>query len=535
MEVYLYRAEGTRGVVYDFSFNPRVDFEILKNTRKIDSFEVLGLTTIDKAKASIESIYSTGIFDKLFKKRLRSKIPISQKQSIDYWKKRLNESYILPSKREVESIEGAIIGKILTFRELVDFARQYGMEYNYLLDIVQMLYCERRIQISPAFLENNGKSYCYFCKRRPCEKCLFGFKQDDVLLYAADNYNYITQSDYLYKKPSLNLIEEDASFDILKFIKSKKGSAIISSAPYSFSIKSLFRAFAEIFKRGGRVLYITSFNEINEVYNILSNTFTKKRTCIANKNSEDYRNFDIVISYKSNYLRFYKAFDLVVYNDLNNAFEEYNDLSYVAKRAAKDKAKFILITTNVERYKESFNEAIYIPFTHGNHLISEPRVEVTRFVRDIEIFIPQMAVDVLKWSIKEGIKNIIFYPDVQKHDKVANSLIFNGINEKLIECNIKQDDYLNILKSQKNIFISSDIKLARQIVEDFNIIVLDSHTNFYNAEKLIYISAMASVGKNKRIGEVLFVAEGETEEISLARKCIRNLNKVSWEKGYVKL
>ncbi|KRQ87717.1 hypothetical protein ABG79_00519 [Caloramator mitchellensis] len=535
MEVYLYRADGSRGTVYDFSFNPLVDYEILKKTRRIDNFEVLGLMDIDKAKESIENMYSTRLFDKIFKISGKRTIPMLQKQSIEMWKRRLKEGYNLPSKKDVELVEGAIVGKILTFRELVEFAKQNFIQYETLLDIVQMLYCERRIQISPAFLENKGKPQCYFCKRKPCEMCLFGFKQDDVLLYAADNYNYLMLNDFSYKKPSLNLIEEEASQEILKFTKSKKVSSIIFSAPHSFSIKMLFSSFAEVFKRGGRVLYVTSFNEINEVYTILSNTFTKKRIGIANKNIEDYRNFDIVIAYKSNLIRFYKSFDLVVLNDLNSAFEENIDFGYVVKRSAKDKAKFIYISANPLRNKEHFNELIYIPFAHGSHLISEPRVETARFLSEFEVFVPQMAVDVLKFSIKEGTKTVIFYPDESRHQEILNFLVSCGIDMDLIEKDIKYDDFARALRSSKNVFITSDIRCSRQLVEDINVIVLNAHSNYFNAEKLIYISAMASTGRNKRIGEVLFVAENETEEISLARKCIRSLNKVSWEKEYVKL
>lgn len=67
MEVYLYKAKGTGGAIYDFSFNPYIDHEILKRTRNIESFEVLGKISIDRAKSIIDKINKTSMLDKIIK------------------------------------------------------------------------------------------------------------------------------------------------------------------------------------------------------------------------------------------------------------------------------------------------------------------------------------------------------------------------------------------------------------------------------------------------------------------------------------
>lgn len=90
------------------------------------------------------------------------------------------------------------------------------------------------------------------------------------------------------------------------------------------------------------------------------------------------------------------------------------------------------------------------------------------------------------------------------------------------------------MKGTKRIYLTSDFSISKNFSENVNVIVLNAHDDCYNEEILIYLSALASLGKNKKVGEVLFVAENETEGISLAKKCIRSLNKAAWEKGFVK-
>lgn len=529
MEVYVYKAKGTGGAIYDFSFNPYIDYEILKGTRNIESFEVMGKTSIERAKIIIDKINKTSMFDKIIKNTdflVRKEL---KKNSLKSEYKKISSGYALPSKKDIELIERKIIGRVLTLNDIIDYFKRY-YQYDYLLDILQVLYCERRISILPAFKEEGGKLYCNFCRRRLCEGCQFNFKESDLLIYAADNYNFSIKKSLEYKVPKLKEIMEEVALDLLYFIKSKKNNGLIFSAPHSFNLEILFPSFLEVLKNGGKILYITSFNEAYEALENLKSTFYNKKISIIHDKFEDFRNNDIVISYKSNYIPFYKAFDLVILNDVYKVFNKEKILHFAAKKACKDRGKFIVACINPEKYKGLNFEVMFLPYIYGNHLIPEPRIEISKALRE-GYYLSNLALDTLRWSLKDESKTVVFIPKITQISAVLDYLTLESINKDQIEY---ASDFLTFLKGAKKIYLTSDYSIAKNFSENINVIVLNAHDECYDEEILIYLSALASLGKNKKVGEVLLVAENETERISLAKKCIRSLNKAAWEKGYVK-
>ncbi|MCX7904526.1 MAG: hypothetical protein N2486_08430 [Caloramator sp.] len=529
MEVYVYKAKGTGGAIYDFSFNPYIDYEILKGTRNIESFEVIGKTSVDRAKMIIDKINKTSMFDKLIKNTDFLVRKEFKKNGLKAEYKKISSGCALPSKKDIEFVEGKIIGRFFTLNDIIDYFKRH-YQYNYLLDILQVLYCERRISILPAFKEEGGKLYCNFCRRSFCEVCQFNFKESDLLIYAADNYNFSLKRNLGYKVPKLKDVKENAALDLLDFVKSKKSNGLIFSAPHSFSIDILYHSFYEVLKNGGKILYVTSFNEVYGALENLKSTFYNKKISIIHDKFEDFRNNDIVISYKSNYVPFYKAFDLVILNDIYRAFSNERIIHFAAKKACKDRGKFIVACINPERYKGFSFEVIFLPYIYGNHLIPEPRIEISKALRE-GYYLPDFALDTLRWSVKDASKTIVFLPKRMQISVILDYLIMEGINKNQIEYT---SDFLTFLKGTKKIYLTSDYSIAKNFSENVNVIVLNAHNECYEEDILVYLSALASLGKNKKVGEVLLVAENETEGISLAKKCIRSLNKAAWEKGYVK-
>lgn len=63
MNAVIYRARGKNGYIYDKSFNPLMDFEILKRTRNIEKIEVVTPDIpFELAEVILKSIYDTSMF-----------------------------------------------------------------------------------------------------------------------------------------------------------------------------------------------------------------------------------------------------------------------------------------------------------------------------------------------------------------------------------------------------------------------------------------------------------------------------------------
>lgn len=544
MDVVVYKAKGKDGYLYDISFNPTIDFEILKRTRKVRAIEII---TPEVSMASAQEILS-GVYgaSQVLGKLVNSQEYIInsalRKLNINKVLKKVTEGGFIPSNEDISKLEEHITGRIISLNKLMEIGYGIGFNEEQIINIIQSLYCERRIKMIPARKRTGNKSICTICNKEVNSKCCLSFSEEDILLYAADNYSINKTKHIHVRTGKVNEIIKNARDGVNNFINSKRSIGILWCAPNSFEYDSITEGAGEVIKRGGRVLYATSTLTTNEALGAMREVIEGAKIEIIYGFKEDYKKNDVCICSYSEIPLFYKAFDLVIL-DLRYAFLErpIQNLTYIYQRAVKEKGKFLSITCCPDKDKrglfKSSPEIISIPVTSRKNPIPEPRIITSRFLKGPDAFFPQMVLDVINWSLEEGTRIIIFVPNEGEVHKVYYYLThFEGIERDMIELSYEKDkaSLMRFKRGEAQILISMDFKDTTCIFEDVNIIVMNSDDEVYGVDTLINISAMASMGNGKKLKEVMFVAAQENERLSLAKSTIRSINRISWEMGYIK-
>lgn len=543
MEVVIYKAKQNEEYIYDMSLNPNVDYKILRGTRKITSLTVITpKIPIETGEKILKNIYGTsGIIGKLIPSHDFLINNSLKKFNINRIKKEINsESRI--DKNSLSSVEQYIKGRMISIRQLINLKNYINLSAEEIINCVQALYCERRIKMIPAVRTIRYVKNCAFCQKQPCDKCRFGFLEDDILLYAADNYNLKSIKKAVYKKINLTKPLKEFSDEFSSFIKSKKDFAILHCAPNSFEYEGIIAGTAEVIKSGGRILYTVSSFEIQRAAKAFESSI--KDINIGYSGSINYRllDEDLVVDSINNHTPFYKSFDVVIFDRRFSFIDEnIEDAEKMCKRAVKERGKFVIITSFVSKDRYGFFNTspiiISLPVLKTKNPIPEPRIVLSRFIKGEEFYLPPLAVDIINLSLREDTGIILFVPDENTLDKVYKYLLFyERYEDTLIDISTKRykEAILKFKRKEIKILISADFKDVININSDVNVIVINSDDNVYDCETLINMCAAASSSTDKKTGEVIFVASNETERMSLAKSQIRSMNKQSWERGYLK-
>lgn len=543
MEVVIYKARGRDGYFYDMSLNPSVDFAVLKSTRNIERLEVITpRIEIDKAEKILKSIYASSIIAKIIPSQDLLINNALRKLRIDRIKENIFHKSILPSPEIILRVENYIMGKAITLKKLFSLEKEIGLGYKRIIDIVQILYCQRRIKMIPSCRNIRGGEVCSYCGKSPCSECYFGFGKEDILLYEACNYNMTIPVHIDYKRKKMHDSLTAAYNNILTFVRSKKTSAVLWCAPNSFQYEVIAGGIVEVLRRGGKVLFVTSPSQVYEVKESLREIIKGPKIDNTDGITPDFKQLDISICSYKGYPCFHKAFDLVILDERYAFLERpIKDILFICQKGVKEKGKFINITCSPDRQRKSMlkgsAEIIDLPISLTKNPIPEPRIVTSRFLKGAEAFIPPMAIDVIKWSLGEGSRAIIFVPDDIGLQMVYHYLTAKeGIDKDLIDISYKtnKSSLVNFMKRKSQILISLDFKDAVNVIEDVNVIAMYCDNDAYHVDTLVYMAAMAVAHMKNNLREVVFVAANETETISLAKSMIRAVNKMAWERGYLK-
>jgi late competence protein required for DNA uptake (superfamily II DNA/RNA helicase) len=544
LEVVIYKAKGRDGYFYDMSLNPDIDFAVLKNTRNVTNLEVITPEIgMEKAESILKSIYSSSsIFGKLIYSQDFLINKTLKKLGISRIKQSITENYVLPNVETILKVEDIIKGKVINLEMLTSRKKDMALSFREVIDIVQVLYCQRRIRMVSSCGYKKDKQVCSFCGKQSCECCPLGFSKEDILLYAAYNYSNSNQVYVDHKLRKLQESHKEAYDGLVNFIKSKRTSAILWCAPNSFEYDVLSGGVIEVIKNGGKALIVTSSSMVYEIKESLKSIIKGPEIDNTDGYFPDFKKLDISICSYNDYPCFHKAFDLVILDERYSFIDRpITNILFVCQRAVKEKGKFLNITCSPEKGRKSIFKAspeiISLPVAYARNPIPEPRIVTSRYLKGAEAFIPPMASDVIKWSLGEGARVIIFVPDERGVHMVYYYLTsLEGIDKELIDISEESNKVpmMSFMKRESQILVSRDFRDAVNTIEDVNVIVMYSDNDVYKVDTLVYMASMAVAHVKNNLREVVFVASSETETLSLAKSTIRSINKMAWEKGYLK-
>lgn len=333
----------------------------------------------------------------------------------------------------------------------------------------------------------------------------------------------------------LNFEEKKISNEILHWCQGRSSFLNIVSPPYNTSL-IFIETILEYLKQNKKVLYIT--NENHDYIEVLSNIrqYTDFKQYTYLKTSLNLSNYILVFSSCKKAAQIKEEFDLVIYDDIRS-YPRYSKSQIAEIMNSCCKANGKLISYSIEEIFKS-QKAIYINLRNNKEPIVEPRLITTRLDANKEM--PYVVYEYVKWSINIGRRVIIPVPD-KIHLFNVMSYVFryvDGLTRNILYYSSEEKNVKAINEFRRFndcIMVTDDFDSVCTKDDVLNIIVFFADYKKYTYKKLIYFCGRTGNGGIKDRGEVLFLANEETDEIEMARSITRNFNKEAWESGLLRL
>jgi Superfamily II DNA/RNA helicase required for DNA uptake (late competence protein) len=340
---------------------------------------------------------------------------------------------------------------------------------------------------------------------------------------------------FLFKKKSLKDEKEKIGNEILKWSTGNERFLNVISAPYNSS-EIFMKVILYYVGKNKKVIYIT--NEKHDDVNIMNGI----------KKCTDFRDYTYIKSIKTNIncrlricnfanaIQLEEKFDLVIYDDIRS-FPSYGNYEVLDLMSKMSNESTKLIVYSIENVLKN-NRELVLPVKDNRIPIVEPRTILTRI--DINKDIPFVVYDYLKWSINSDRKVIICVPDEEKLENVYFYISNYCRNiSKSIVCFTKgkTDKRLiaNFQKMKKVVIITNDFEKIFSDSINVDVMVYFADHSEFDYKKLIYFCGSVGRSEKDSKGEVIFLANEETENMEKAKNITRNFNKEAWEMGLLKI
>ncbi|MCR3758400.1 hypothetical protein [Clostridium felsineum] len=311
-----------------------------------------------------------------------------------------------------------------------------------------------------------------------------------------------------------------------KLLNSRERYINLNSPPYNTS-EIFLSSIIEYMANGKSVLYITDENEKDvEIVKLIKRSNHKDYIYYRGKTLYTTSNF-IVCNYENAFDLQFK-FDLVIYDDIRS-FPMHNrrEIIRLLERFETKECKFIAYSVDsiFDRGRE-----ITIPINYDGMPVVEPRVILTRI--DINNDMPFVVYDYLKWSVSSNKNTVIPVKDINRMNSFFNYLTNYklGFKGKVFEYSSKNKK-MGLGELKKSIIITDRFDEVLTPESDANIMVYFNEDNRFSFKSLIYFCGRTGKSDISRRGEVIFIANKETECMEKAKDITRNFNKIAWEKG----
>lgn len=305
-------------------------------------------------------------------------------------------------------------------------------------------------------------------------------------------------------------------------------------APPNNSAQILSKTVLEYINNNKKVLYITGEEEkhIEILDFIRKSTKFKNYLYLRRENTNANNLLTFCNHYNAEFLNM--QFDLVIYDNIRS-YPEYDNYEIHALISRLRANKVIIYSTDAVFDSRS---EIIVPIRDNRKPMPEPRVILTRI--DLNKDIPYVIYEYLDWSIKLGRKVVIYQPSKQEVIQIYYYLCnFKEKLSKNIMCFVKNESdekvVLNFLQTKKSIIVTNDYSETYLALQDIDVIVYFADDRRFNYNKLLYLCGKAGREENQRGGEVIFLANEETEDMEGAKGIARDFNKEAWERGLFKL
>lgn len=403
-------------------------------------------------------------------------------------------------------------------------------------------------QTLPAMKEEKGKLCCNRCgqavdKERHqlpigayyCRSCLIlGRVRSDEELYYFPQEEF-PKADVLKWQGTLTEFQAKVSQRLVEAVAKRKDS-LVHAVTGAGKTEMIYQVVAQVIDQGGAVCLASPRIDVClELYRRLKIDFACDISLLHGE-SEAYFRSPLVIATTHQLLKFYRAFDLLIVDEVD-AFPYVDNpmLYHAVHQAVKEQStKIFLTATSTDELDKRVSKGelsrLSLPRRfHGNPLIVPRKVWLENFQKYLnqKKLVPKLE-QFVKKQRKTGFPLLIFASEIKRGQEFAEVLQNNFPNEKVGFVASTTENRLDVVekfrRKEITILISTTILERGVTFPCVDVFVVEANHCLFSRSALVQIAGRVGRSMERPTGELIFFHDGTTMAIEKAIKEIREMN-----------
>ena len=400
----------------------------------------------------------------------------------------------------------------------------------------------------PAIEKENGRYHCFRCgslidqklwklskEVLYCRACIqLGRIRSDQKLYTIAQRDFEGQ-EVLNWKGTLTSYQQEVSDGLIKAVKEGK-NALVHAVTGAGKTEMMYQVVATAIKSGQAVCIATPRIDVCiELYGRMKEDFSCSISLLHGE-SDPYFRTPLVIATTHQLLKFYRAFDLLIIDEVDAFPFVDNPMLYkAAQNAIKKGGNTLYLTatsTDVLDKKVKKKEIIHYSLPrrfHGNPLVVPEIKWVSKMREKIEKGrIPYELLQLIKKQRQTHYPLLIFVSEIELGQQFKENIKKYFPKEKVGFVSSQTQDRLRIVEEfrnkEKTILVSTTILERGVTFPLVDVFVLESNHRLFTKSALVQISGRVGRSKERTTGQLLFLSDGITKEMKKAIKEIKQMN-----------
>lgn len=372
-----------------------------------------------------------------------------------------------------------------------------------------------------------GAYYCRSCVR------LGRIRSDEHLYYFSQEE--FPKANVLKWQGKLTEFQAKVSQRLVEAVTKRKDS-LVHAVTGAGKTEMIYQVVAQVIDQGGAVCLASPRIDVClELYRRLKVDFTCDISLLHGE-SEAYFRSPLVIATTHQLLKFYRAFDLLIVDEVD-AFPYVDNpmLYHAVHQAVKEQGtKIFLTATSTDELDKRVSKGelsrLSLPRRfHGNPLIVPQKVWLENFQKYLnqKKLVPKLE-QFVKKQRKTGFPLLIFASEIKRGQEFAEVLQNNFPNEKVGFVASTTENRLDVVekfrRKEITILISTTILERGVTFPCVDVFVVEANHRLFSRSALVQIAGRVGRSMERPTGELIFFHDGTTMAIEKAIKEIREMN-----------
>lgn len=345
-------------------------------------------------------------------------------------------------------------------------------------------------------------------------------------------------------KGTLSLGQQRASTELIKAVQTNE-QLLIWAVCGAGKTEILFEGIQTALHTGKKVCLATPRTDVViELAPRIKSAFPGIEVIALYGGSEDRdKTAPITLATTHQLLRFYKAFDMIIIDEVD-AFPYSVEpmLQYAVNQAKKDTSSTIYLTaTPNQKWKKEIEagkrKAVIIPARYHRYALPVPEFiwcgnweKILKKKR-----LPRNVMRWIKKHLEIGKQAFLFVPRITYLESIVEILLTldPGIEGVHAEDPDRKDKVARFRSGEIPILVTTTILERGVTVPNIDVAVLGAEDKIFTESALVQISGRVGRSAQFPTGEILFFHYGRTREMIKAKKHIENMNKEAIQNGFI--